>query len=526
MPDETILKSDFGHAPEEAYFTFRPRPDDPARFDEQTSAYYSTPSGIVFILGGNGSGTSEIALAKVAKFVLSEQAPPRKDTPFWIISNTFKIVCDVAWKEKLFGHGHIPVAEVDWDRVQWYKEIRGWPLAVPLKPWVDQPGRNWVLEFKSYKEGRQMMQASSIGGFCFIEQFPWPLLTEVLRGCREYSFRGNKICEFTPIEPGLTEELEDMIERDALPEDWEVYRMNTQCALEAGHVSQEWFNTFFAMVPESMRPTRMTGEMPTYEGAIYSTFNPKIHCIDIARKIPTMVQHRRAIDWGSGPDNAFVCLWFFINSIGQIFVYDEYYSNDLSRSVIDHLCQIQDQFPWPDGNPAYGTTWADPSAVGYLRIASRLSEYAPRGPSGKCRYKDMNISGANNSVLPGIEHVQYLLKPLPGLPAPFDTKQLPGGHPQLFIDRTNCRNLRREMRTYRWQKKNPNALAPKDARPEPLKVDDHCVDALRYGAFSEAKYTIGDIASVHRPEQGERFGVQLTRQASSRHGIHFQGRRR
>ena len=59
-----------------AYFNFRPRPDQPDRFDEQTSFYESDTTGVSWLIGGNGAGTSEVACAKIAKFVF-ETPPPR-----------------------------------------------------------------------------------------------------------------------------------------------------------------------------------------------------------------------------------------------------------------------------------------------------------------------------------------------------------------------------------------------------------------------------------------------------------------
>jgi hypothetical protein len=274
------------------------------------------------------------------------------------------------------------------------------------------------------------------------------------------------------------------------------------------------------MVPEAFRETRMTGQFPTYAGAVYANFNPAIHVIDIAsHPIPSGAQHRRSIDWGSGPDNPFGCLWGYKNGVGQWFIYDEYYSNDLSRSVIDHLCLIQDQWPWPTPSPFYGTTWCDPSGTAFLRIASRLSEYV-RGRPGT--YRNMDVLGANNSVIPGIEHCQFMLKLLPGMPPPFAPNgrlDFPSKNPQVFIDR-GCVNLIRELRTYRWKQKKMELANAEDKKPEPLKVNDHLVDALRYMLFSEATFRISDIAAMHTLTPAAEFGIRIDRPGANR-GIRF-----
>jgi len=151
-----------------------------------------------------------------------EPTPPRPDTPFWIISEQYYQSCSVCWKEKLCDQQFLPPVNVDWDRIVWYKPDLGWPFYVPLKK--DALGNNWMLEFKSFGQGRAAMQARSIGGFWFSEQFPWDLFIETLRGCRDYMFRGGQFAEFTPIDPELCVAIEKQL--DNPPAGWTFYRLN------------------------------------------------------------------------------------------------------------------------------------------------------------------------------------------------------------------------------------------------------------------------------------------------------------
>ena len=210
---------------------FLPRRDRPELFDQQESFFYSRDQ-VAFLLGGNGSGKTEVAAAKVGRFLVSWQEPPRRDTPFWIVSNSYQQVCAVCWQEKLFGRQFIPHDCIDWSRVRWLAPAQNWPLVVPLRPWPN--GNNWVLEFKSYEQGRRQLQARSIGGFWLSEQFTWDVFQEVLRGCREYMFPGGQIAEFTPVDPELCSHLEEIL--DNLPAGWGVYRLNTECNLSLIHI--------------------------------------------------------------------------------------------------------------------------------------------------------------------------------------------------------------------------------------------------------------------------------------------------
>lgn len=486
----------------DAYYWFRPRPDQPERFDQQTAFVQSQTKGVKWLIGGNGAGTTTCCLYAMARFLLTTP-PPRADTPFWLISNDFQTVMEACWKEKIKGMGIIPKAEIDFDRIAWFRENQDWPSRVPLKEWAGRPGKNWVIEFRSYDQGRARLQARSIGGFAFVEQFPWVLLTEVLRGCREYNFPGSKMCEFTPVDPNLSTELEEMIEEDRLPASWEIYRANTECAVEAGHVDREWFEEFFGTISDEMRQTRLTGAFATYEGAIYQGLNPTIHFVgDDEITFPPNCHYRRAIDWGGGPSNAFVCLWAYRNGMGQWFVYDEYYSTAGDRSTVEHLYEVQDRWPWPLNNPHYGTTYADPSDPDNFKIAAKLSEYTKREQEPR---ENLWITPAANSVLEGIEHVRWLLKP-----------DLLVGHngsakrvPRLFIHKKNCPNLCRQLRTYRWLRGSEMGINPHDARKQPLKLNDHTVDALRYLTFSEARITGAVPEAKGRAVDSKKHGVHL-----------------
>lgn len=491
---------------EDGYATFRPRPDRTEKFDQQTSFAESKTRGISFLIGGNGAGTTEVAMSKVAHYLLDRQPPPRHDCPFWIIAGSYEQACETCWKEKLEGHGHLPKQEIDYDRIAWYKPTDNWPFRVPLKPWPGRPGRNWMIEFKSYKQGRAQMQSRSIGGFCFSEQFPWGLLTEVRARCREYNFPGGQFAEFTPVDPLLSYPLERMIEDNAMPKGWEVWRANTEAAMEAGHVSREWYEEFFSMVSPSMRLTRQIGAWAVYEGAIYPQF-ADIHMLDDSEMFdadggfPKNVFHRRAIDWGSGPENPFACLWAYKNGAGDWFIYDEYESA-APISTIEHLTEIQERselWGWRTNDPHYGATYADPSSPGDFRIAHNLSQYAP-GVRG------FDLNSASNAVLEGIEHVQWLLQPCVAR----------NGKPRLFIAKSRCKNLARELRTYRWKVGTDKM----DPQRQPVKKFDHLADCLRYLTFSEARQGGVIPSSTDREKSGKDYGVRLAeREGDGAHGI-------
>lgn len=453
----------------------------------------------------HNSGKTVTSAHKCAQFVLEKQPAPRKDTPFWIVSNTYDMVCGVCWAEKLFEI--IPKQCVDWDRIQWYRPDRNWPFAVPLKPWPGQANKdkNWVLEFKSYEQGRMSMQARSIGGLWFSEQFTWEIFTEALRGCRDYMYPGSVFAEFTPIDPALSVEIEDRY--DDPPQGYSFYRTNTERNVEFKGISRDWYDTFMATVSDEMKETRRTGAFASYEGSIYQTFNSKVHLvesIDVARSSasaaevlftgdpgeqPTKLRgifFRRATDWGFSKEHPWVTLWGFKDGTGRWFIYDEYWS-DAGRTAKDHFEAIKsDDRHQYSNEPWFGPMYGDPSRPDLIQQAN---------DDGILTF------AARNDVDEGIECVRRHLK-------------IGINGPSLFIDKHRCPKLAQQMRTYRWMKRSGKGINPAAAAGKPLKFGDDAADAVRYLLYSDSQ-----------PPRGQVFEPIQTQRQYGRHGVNLHANR-
>lgn len=496
---------------------FKPRPDSPELFDQQES-FCLNKDQVAFLVGGNASGTTECSAWKTARFLLYDQPPPRPNTPFWVISNTYDQVCGVCWGEKLYGNGHIPDEEIDWPKARWYRPKLNWPYSIPLKPW---PGtnNNWVIEFKSYIQGRTALQARSIGGFWFSEQFPWQLFVETIRGCRDCMFPGGQFAEFTPIDPDLCMAIEGIM--DNPPKGWKFYRCNTDCNLPNLEGGQAWYDSFFGAVPDEMMETRKTGALATFEGVIYPSFNPAIHVVKGDTVFPPGIFHYRGIDWGASEEHPWVCLWGYRDGIGDWVIYDEYWSVDQSRITCDHLVEVVEKsrdWGWPGRwkedstmgpvwlptpNIHFRETYADPSRPG------EINEFSMRG---------VVTLGAATDVYKGIDAVRTLLKVQPAT-----------NKPRIMIHE-RCVHTIEEHRKYRWLKgKKPSETVvtrnPKVATPVPLKRDDDCCDSARYMIFSESisrglspgsmshRDYVKQRHSVRFQGNGTQHGMQLERGA-------------
>lgn len=487
------------------YFNFIARPDRPEDFDQQHSFVYNRDP-VSFLVGGNAAGTTEAAAAKAANFMLRDQMPPRCNTPFWVIGNTYDQVCDVCWSEKLLGHGHIPSCEIEWDRISWLNKKTGRPSVVPLKPW---PGsykhRNWSIHFKSYEQGRTALQAASIGGFWFSEQFPLDLFLETLRGCRDYMFAGGQFAEFTPIDPDLCLWVEKVM--DDPPPGWAFYRANTACNKE--NLAEGWFDQFFGTVPDEILETRLTGALATFEGTIYQKFNPLVHVVPESKvKLTTGMYHWMGTDWGASQEHPHVTIWAARDGLGNWIVYDEYFSVDQTAITMDHVSRIVEKsalhgWPMEEGRLNlsdqifYRQNYADPSRPG------EINEFNFRG---------IPTAPASNDVHKGINTVRSLLKSPPE-----------GGPPKLLISE-RCEHLIEQMRKYRWLRgRRPSEgrfLNPAAPQAAPLKRDDDACDALRYLLFSVTR-SEGAVPSSqsHRDYVKTHKHIQLRRSNEKRKDV-------
>ena len=509
-------------ARDEAWQAWIPRPDCPAEFDQQTAFVYARDL-VSFLLGGNGSGKTACAAKKCVNFLLNTP-PPRRNTPFWILAEDYTQVCEVCWAEKLNGEKFLPDAVVDWANVGWYKPRQNWPLSVPLKP--HRNGHNWRLEFRSYAQGWKSMQARSIGGFWFSEQVDWTVYLEVLRGCREYMYRGGQFLEFTPLQPELCVQLERLM--DARPEGYGFYRTNTQ---KNANVSEDWKRTFFGAVPKSMLATRQTGALASFQGVIFGGFNVHTHTEAKTARIPAGVTHYRGIDWGFSQQHPFACVWGYRDGLGDIRVYAEYWSPETitARMHAKNILAISLAFGWPVPEEVFQPTrenlqfahdvlgladQMNPKRLGrQIDPKTRRPRYRP-GEYGQtyadssrpdciaqCNQVGIYSSGGTHEVLRGIEEVQGLLEINPGT-----------GKPHLMVNE-RCPHLIEEFRKYRWKTREDDGVKSHEPfKLGPFMKGEDTISAARYMVYNIRKSTGATIDSTaRRPEAPQSMKGQFTR---------------
>lgn len=491
--------------------SFKPRPDDPENRDEQ-EGFFKGQDYLAFCIGGNASGTSTVSAAKAANFMLRQQAPPRKNTPFWVVSNTYENTCNVCWGEKLDGMGFIPRCEVH--KVVYHNATRNQPSAVVLKPWPKErgghPNKNWVIEFKTFKQSWGALMGASIGGFWFSESFPTLLLSETLVRCRDYQFKGGKFCEFTPLDPWLSLEIQKMLER--APETWRIYRCNTLKNLKNLAGGQEWLDAMLASTPEELHASRLYGEFAAFENQIFPSFTESMHMVDEVEINDRVVSDRSLVhamgtDWGSGGEHPHCTLWgYWDESSGSWTIYDEYWSVSSTSVPQDHVDAVLNRcqdWGWPVVETARGRAIDWTARPGYRH--NHADSESPMWIRVFCSggVPTVAYSKTPGSVEEGIHYIRWLLMP-----------QSTTGEPRIKIS-SRCKHLLEEMKLYRRKRGQTNMmnLNPSLAKDIPLDRWNHSIDALRYMTLGMRKMEgwEGPRFAKEAERIAERHAVQIHR---------------
>lgn len=207
------------------------------------------------------------------------------------------------------------------------------------------------------------------------------------------------------------------------------------------------------------KQARRYGKFMAASGLIYPSFKEGINTIspiDIkGLKTPIIA----ALDHGLRNPTAW--LWLTVDSEGRIVVFHEYY--EAERTVREHANAIK---LWEQTTLPYPVDYR----VGDPSIAQRS---AITGGSIQEEYADHNIylGLGNNDVKYGINRTRQYID-----------------NSGLFIT-DDCSFLIRELRSYRWAtystRKSNDTRASKD---NPNKINDHALDALRYGICSRPEF--------------------------------------
>lgn len=204
---------------------------------------------------------------------------------------------------------------------------------------------------------------------------------------------------------------------------------------------------------ESMQRTRLFGDFVSQEGLVYDEFDPRLHVVQ-PFPIPEDGEVYRAIDFGVR--NPWCTLWIYRDRDGRfgaddaLYIFREYYKTN--RTTLENGREL---LRLSQNDPRCVFTVADSAGKDARLILAR-----ELGVETKPSPKEL---GMNTMIGLVKERLQLHAD----------------GQPRLFIFST-CRAIVQEMRKYRWSKTT--------GKDQPMKQDDHALDALRYAIGFLSRY--------------------------------------
>ena len=383
--------------------------------------------------GGNRSGKSESNVGyDLCAFALGIH--PARRTPdnavIWAVADTWPLVGKLLWKEKISQYllrHHIA-------KIVWHNVGEETPKEIRLKNGV-------AIEFKAFEQGREKFQGRAVDGIYQDEQ----CTHNALAIFQEMQARLEKPDSFfagslTPIIPQPW--LEDIATTGKKQHEVFYANLNDNRKSRGGHLEDSVIDGLIAEWPLEVQATRIEGRFASFFGAVYKTFDKGIHVCE-PFTIPDGWRKFRGIDFGF--NNPFGVLWAALSDDNVWVIYAEHYKSQ--ETLRYHSERIH---AYGNGD-RYEATYADHDAQGRRELQELGIETTP----------------ARKAVNDGIEKVQQALK------------VQANGKPRLRIFKS-CHNLIRELGGYRY----PDGTDSKDPKDEPLKVNDHLVDALRYVIYS------------------------------------------
>jgi phage terminase large subunit len=243
---------------------------------------------------------------------------------------------------------------------------------------------------------------------------------------------------------------------------------------------REYLSTLDALTGVRYQRLRL-GLWVAAENIVYADWDPAVHLID-RREIPKDWPRYRAIDFGF--TNPFCCQWWAEDPDGRLYRYRELYGTQ--RLVRDWAHDI---YELSDGERIQATI-TDHDIEGRSNLERHMTHPAAHCPELKyekpddTKYARFALSRpAVKDVEEGIEAVAIRLRPAAdGKPRLFLLRDSLVERDDLLAGRKRPTCTEEEIEAYTWDQAKSKKYG-EVILEEPLKKDDHGVDAMRYMAM-------------------------------------------
>ncbi len=210
------------------------------------------------------------------------------------------------------------------------------------------------------------------------------------------------------------------------------------------------------------------GSFDAFEGQVYHEFRRDVHVI---KPFVIPKEWSRVVGMDHGYRNPACALWGAIDYDDNIYIYREFYEREW---LIKEICKGHDKTKAPGIVAMSGTDKIDQARI----------DPSTRNRDGKDGQSDWDeylkhlpaswpLLPANNDKELGIDRVKSYLK--------VSEKT---GKPRLYVFDT-CVNVIEEMAKYKYKELTHTQQGKMNEKEEPVKVDDHAMDALRYLCMSQ-----------------------------------------
>lgn len=348
------------------------------------------------------------------------------------------------------GTGMIPRASITKIRPS-----AGIPDGVDFALVKHKSGKDSIIQFRSYDQGRKAWQGTERDIVWMDEEPPQEIYTEAL--IRLATTKGILIATFTPLE-GLTE-----VALSFMPEhggsttkyciqiDW----------TDVPHLSQEDCDELLASIPPYQREARTKGIPALGSGVIYPV--PESAYLIDPFDIPRHWPRAYGLDVGWNRTAALWGAWDMQNDV--VYLYSEHYMSEVPPQI--HADAIKARGDWIPGA-------IDPASAGSSQLDGRklVDEYRTLG---------LDLALADNAVEAGI-HAFY--------------RRLVSGRLKVFKTLTNFLS---EIRLYR-----------RDEKGKIVKERDHLMDAGRYLLMTGMGRADYEPSAKHHDEEPRRGNLGST----------------
>lgn len=269
-----------------------------------------------WVFGGNRSGKTECGAAETV-YLARGTHPYRKNKPNvfgWVVSPTAQVQRDVAQKKVLH-----------YLRPDWIADIvmTSGRKDSPQTGVIDQIvvknvfGGTSVIGFKSFDQGREKFQGSSLDFVWFDEEPPKEIYEECLM--RVIDKRGDIFGTMTPLK-GLTFLYEEIyLNRKNNPEIW--YEFMEWA--DNPYLSPKEIKLMESTLDESTLQSRKLGRFCTREGLVYPEFDERVH---VVQPFPVPPEWQDNISIDPGLKNPLSAHWYAVDYDENVYVIAEHYA--------------------------------------------------------------------------------------------------------------------------------------------------------------------------------------------------------